>query len=92
MSVSFIDLPLMGQTLTMTREVEQCWKIFRRAIGVTRVREAAARIAELIKEIMAHCFDGRKSLSRCVLEQLCNELDSLRRGLPEDLVLSAIEF
>lgn len=42
----------------MHREIEEWWKLSRSTTGMTRVREATARLSQLIKERMHHGVDG----------------------------------
>lgn len=75
----------MPTKLTVTREVEQLGHLLGASVGVTRVRETALRVTELIKEWMAHCIDRRKTLSWSILEECGNELNGVIGCLAEDL-------
>lgn len=52
----------------MFGKVKELGHLFRRAIGMTGIREATVGITELIKKLVAHCLDSRETLSRCVFK------------------------
>lgn len=70
----------------MTREVEEDGHILDRTVGVARVWQTRARVAQLVEEWVHHGVDRRQTLSRCVLEQAGDEVDGVGVSLAEDLV------
>jgi len=58
-------------------EIEKTRQILGTAVRMAGVGEAAVRIAELVKEGVDHGIDGRETLSRRVLEQRGDQIDSL---------------
>ena len=71
---------------TMTGEVEEDGHLLDRAVGVARVWETRARVAQLVEEWVHHGVDRRQTLGRCVLEQAGDEVDGVGVSLAEDLV------
>lgn len=74
-----------NSTPTMVVEVVEGRQIPHSAIGVTGVRQTCAGIPQLIKEGVHHGVNGRKSLRRCVLEQLGDQVNGVGVGFAEDL-------
>jgi hypothetical protein len=73
--------------LTMERKVVEFWHIPRGAVGVTRVWQTSAWVPQLIEEGVNHGVDGRQPLSRGVFQQLGDQIDRIRIGLPEHLCM-----
>ena len=61
----------------MLVEIEKTRQVLGTAIRMAGVGEAAVRITELVKEGVDHGIDGRETLSRGVLEQRGDQIDSL---------------
>jgi len=61
----------------MLVEIEKTRQVLGTAIRMAGVGEAAVRITELVKERVDHGIDGRETLSRGVLEQRGDQIDSL---------------
>jgi len=58
-------------------KIEKTRQVLGTAIRMAGVREAAVRIAELVKEGVDHGIDGRETLSWGVLEQRRDQIDGL---------------
>jgi hypothetical protein len=71
----------------MKGEVVKFWHIPRGAVGVTRVRQTSAWVPQLIEEGVDHGINGRQPLSRRVFQQLGDQIDRIRIGLPEHLYM-----
>jgi hypothetical protein len=69
----------------MVIEIVEIWQVAHSAVGVTRVRQACVGIPQLVEEGVYHSVNGGKSLRRCVLQQLRDQVDSVRVSLAEDL-------
>lgn len=71
--------------LTVLREIEKPWHRFGGTVGVTRIREAAARVTKLVEERMAHRINCREALGRRVLKQSRDQIDGFSGSLTENL-------
>ena len=78
----------------MPREIEEFRHLLRSPTGMAGIGKSTGRVAELIKERMAHSFNSRKTLGRRVFEQRGNEVNCLWRRpskhLLDDLVHSSL--
>ena len=53
---------------------------------MARIWETAVGIAKLVEEWMAHCLDGGKTLSWCVLQKCCDQIKRIIGRFAEDLM------
>ena len=69
----------------MKREVVEFRHVPRGSIGMARIWETSRRIPQLIEERMDHSINCRQSLGWSILQELRDQIDRIRIGLPEHL-------